>query len=360
MLATPPHIIVVGAGIVGASLAYHLVRYPVRVTLLDATTHLATTVSANSFAWLTAGYGQGEAIVNLRQAALWDWHRVEQELNGHVPIEWSGALSWSTDSLATEQFAQHLLDGGYPVQLLAPAQIQALEPKLKRVPAHALFAPEEGALDALRATEVFIQAAQEAGATVQLGNAVHAILASSGRVEGVLTTTGKLVGDIVAVAAGAATALLGQSLGLRLPLTESPAILLRFQGSRRFVQRIVSTPDMEIRAASPTLTLAAEDYLDESPTTNPQAIAARTLLKLQAQWQGTQDLRLTQVAVGRRPMPQDELPIVGRVTGLEGLYLAGMHAGVTLAAITGRLMAAELVHQREEALLAPYRLARFS
>jgi len=65
MPATSPHVLIVGAGIVGASLAYELVRQRARVTLLANATQL-TAVTANSFAWLTTVYGQAEAVVALR------------------------------------------------------------------------------------------------------------------------------------------------------------------------------------------------------------------------------------------------------------------------------------------------------
>ncbi|WP_254245321.1 NAD(P)/FAD-dependent oxidoreductase [Hymenobacter sp. BRD67] len=344
---------------VGASLAYELGRQRARVTLLAKAPQL-TTVTANSFAWLTTGYGQDEAIVAFRQAALREWHRVEQELSGRLAIEWSGALRWFTDSPATERFANRLLTAGYPVHLLSPAQVRALEPHLKAVPAHALFAPEEGALDARRATEVLLQAAQAAGATVQLGNEVRALLTSDSRVTGVMTTTGPLRADLVVLAAGVTSAELVQSLGLTLPLAASPAILLRLHTPHRFVQRVVSTPEWEIRAASPTQLLAAADYVAASGANSPSAIAQRTLRNLQAQWRRTEHLRLEQVAVGQRPMPRDGLPIVGHVAGVDGLYLAGMHAGVTLAVLVGRLAATEIVRQQEQALLAPYRLTRFA
>lgn len=360
MPAKPPHIIVIGAGIVGASVAYHLVRQQAQVTLLDQATHMATAVTANSFAWLNTGYGQAEAVVAFRQAVLVEWHRVEAELRGRLAIEWSGALSWFADAPATEHLAHQLLLAGYPVHLLTAAQVRALEPHLQAVPAHALFAPKEGALDARRASEVLLQAAQEAGATVQLDNEVRSLLTSDSRVEGVVTATGPLRADLVVLAAGATSAELARPLGLTLPLAKSPAILLQFHTPQRFVQRVVSTPEWEIRAASPTQLIAAADYVAESGANSPSAIAQRTLRSLQAQWHGTEHLRLEQVAVGQRPMPLDGLPIVGHVAGVDGLYLASMHAGVTLAALVGRLAATEIVRQQEQALLASYRLTRFA
>lgn len=82
-----PHVIVVGAGIVGASLAYHLGRQRARVTLLDSATQLLANATAQSFAWLTAGYGNSPAYVHLRQAAIADWHRVTTEFRGRLPID---------------------------------------------------------------------------------------------------------------------------------------------------------------------------------------------------------------------------------------------------------------------------------
>lgn len=100
------------------------------------------------------------------------------------------------------------------MQLLAPPQLKALEPKLSGVPAQALFLPNEGAVDAARATALFIQAAHEAGAAIRLGSAVRAFTTSQSRITGIVTTTGQLMGDMVVLAAGTGTASLGHLLGL--------------------------------------------------------------------------------------------------------------------------------------------------
>lgn len=58
-------------------------------------------------------------------------------------------------------------------------------------------------------------------------------------------------------------------------------------------------------------------------------------------------------------MPEDGLPVVGPIPGADGVYVAVMHAGVTLAPVVGRLVAAEIVEGIEAAELAGVRPARF-
>ena len=58
-------------------------------------------------------------------------------------------------------------------------------------------------------------------------------------------------------------------------------------------------------------------------------------------------------------MPEDGLPVIGEV-GPKGLHVAVMHSGVTLAAITGEAVSAEIMEQGGyDGLLAPYRPQRF-
>jgi glycine/D-amino acid oxidase-like deaminating enzyme len=74
---------------------------------------------------------------------------------------------------------------------------------------------------------------------------------------------------------------------------------------------------------------------------------------------GSRDVRLVSVRLGTRPMPADELPIIGAVPGVHGAYIAVMHSGVTLAPAAGRLVASEVVRGVEAYELAGLRPARF-
>ena len=69
-------------------------------------------------------------------------------------------------------------------------------------------------------------------------------------------------------------------------------------------------------------------------------------------------MRWSMVALASRPVPADGLPCVGAV-GPEGLYLAVMHSGATLAAGIAEALAAEILEGKAAELLDPFRPARF-
>ena len=360
MFSKQPHIVVVGAGIVGASLAYHLVRQNARVTLLDKASKPPGGATDKSFGWITIAHDASETYIALRQQAMADWHRVEEELRGQLQIDWSGALTWHDGPAQTQRVAAKLTTAGYPVRLISQEQLRRLEPNLRHVPPQAILAEDEGAMDARLTTDMLITAARQAGAESQVGNEVVSLMTSGSRITGVVTTIGKMKADMVVLTAGVNTPTLCQPLDITLPMNGSRAILITFHTPHPFVNRIISDPVMDIRAASPTLTLCTADYIDESTGNNPQAIAQRSLEKIREHWLGAGSVNVANVTVGNRPIPENGLPIIGRAPGTEGLYVAVMHSGVTLAAVVGRLAASELVSDQDTVLLSPYRPTRFN
>ncbi|MFZ1681636.1 MAG: FAD-binding oxidoreductase, partial [Rhizobiaceae bacterium] len=75
---------------------------------------------------------------------------------------------------------------------------------------------------------------------------------------------------------------------------------------------------------------------------------------------GGDRLRLAQVTIAERPTPGDGLPVIGRPPGVDGLTLAVMHSGVTLAPAVGLFLGRELLDADEEPLMAPFRPSRFA
>lgn len=331
-------LVVVGAGIVGASVAYHAARAGAVVTLVDAGRPGAG-VTGGSFAWVGASGVRTGPAAALRATATDEYHRLEAELPG-LPVTWSGSLSWGTTDDAPE--------AGPGQEIVDAATAASLEPALLRPPEWAVWAPGDGAVDPVGVTERLVAGARAHGARVCTDTPVTAVSRNaSGRVVGVETAAGPLSGGTVVLAAGVATAALGAPLGVRVPVDPSPSPLFRFSAPAGLVRTVVNNRDFDLRQVAADRLIAAAD----SPEL---ALAA-----VRSTFRGAANVELLSTQVGVRPMPADGEPIVGPVVGVPGLYVAVLHAAITLGPAVGRLVARELVDGAVEPLLAGCRLDRF-
>jgi glycine/D-amino acid oxidase-like deaminating enzyme len=333
-------LVVVGAGIVGASVAYHAARAGAVVTLVDAGPP-GGGVTADSFAWIGLGPSRvrtGPAAA-LRGTATEEYRRLEAELSG-LPVTWSGSLCWGAADGAPEV--------GTGQEIVDAATVAALEPALRQPPEWALWAPGDGAVDPVGVTERLVAGARTHGARVCTDTSVTSVSRdASGRVVGVETAAGLLPGETVVLAAGAATAALSAPLGVRVPVDPSPATLFRFSAPPGLVRTVVNNLDFDLRQVAPDRLIAAAD--------SPE----RTLAAIRSTFRGAANVELLSTHVGARPMPADGEPIVGPVAEVPGLYVAVLHSAVTLAPAVGRLIARELVDGAVEPMLSGCRLDRF-
>ena len=112
MMIEAPKVVVIGAGIVGASVAYHLARRGVAVTLVDKG-QPAGECTGKSFAWIRPDAPSSP----FRSQTVEDYRRLEHELYPAMRIKWSGALVWKADPAETEQNARERTAAGYDVRL---------------------------------------------------------------------------------------------------------------------------------------------------------------------------------------------------------------------------------------------------
>ena len=347
-----PSVVIVGAGIVGASLAYHLASAGAAVTIVERS-QPASGVTARSFAWINIVHGNAPVLAQLRNLAITDYRRLERELNGALAVDWNGALTWSEEPAESERAVAEHTAWGYDVRLVEEDEIRRLEPRLVAPPPVAAFAPGEGALDPVAATLTLVGAAVEAGARLVKEAEVRALAHTDGRVSGVVLSGGAIKADVVVLAAGTDSAALCAYIGIELPVEPSPATLSRFAGPKGLVGRVVSGPDLEIRQ-DPAGGLFVADHYVEGET--PEARAADTLALIRRRIRGADGVTSIDARVGWRPMPAEGLPIVGFTPDAPGLYLAVMHAGVVMAPVVGRLATGEIVAGSEAEALAPCRL----
>ena len=354
-------ILILGAGVTGAAIAYRLARAGADVTVIDRGPP-ASAASGRSFGWINASFSLDAQHFRLRVAAMAAHHRLIADL-GTRATTWPGTISWDETGSAMEATHRRLSEAGYAVHLLAREAIRAALPALATPPETALHFPDEGVTDLARLTRDLLSGAMRHGARLVLGLPATAVMTKGDRVSGLMTEEGAVAAGRVILASGTGTPELLAPLGLSLPMLRPPAVLLRSQPLPPLLRHVIVTPPRELRQEPDGRLLApaspnhqADDSTDL--TSPPEALAdaaARILAKLfpaaAPVWQ--------EAVRAFRPVPGDGLPVVGE-SAVAGLYLAVMHSGATLAPLIGELAAQEIAGGREDALLAAYRPGRFA
>jgi len=356
-MSNHPHVIVVGAGIIGASIAWHLAEAGARVTVLDAQEPggIATRLS---WAWINASFGNPEPYFRLRRESMREWQRLASAIGDLHPV-WPGSLFWGRPTAELEAFATQHAAWGYGVRRVSRGEVAAIEPHLLSPPELAIHAAEEGVVEPLAATQALLAAAERLGATVIGHRRVQALICTSGRVTGVETDRGAMRADEVVVAGGTGSADLLATAGLTLPMQRAPGLVVATAPHPPVLNGLLITPIMELRQTAEGRLLAIGD-IDETQAEGDGTEPAIALLDAMRSMIDTGDaLQPDFHAVAFRSIPQDGFPAVGRARDLPGLYAAVTHSGVTLAPAIGRFAAEELLTGQRHPLLAPYGIDRF-
>jgi len=357
--AARTRVLVVGAGIVGATIAHHLAQRGAAVTVVERAAPAAE-ASSRSFGWINASYGNPAPYFRLRFQSLLEYRRLEAEAGGGLGVKWGGSLLWDPDAGDLSAYVAGHQAWSYGLRLIDRAAFRALEPSVAEPPEFAVFAALEGSLDAAWATRALLASAERHGATLRCPCEVRALRREGGRVVGAETDGGPIAADVTVLAAGVATPDLAAPLGFALPMENLPGLLIRTRPLEPVLQRILLSPGCHVKQDPDGALVAGGDFGGGGAAGDAERAGAALLDRLRALLPGVAGLALDEVLIGLRPMPADGFPAVGFAPGLDGLYLAVMHSGVTLAPVVGRFAAEEILDGAAIELLAPYRPGRFA
>jgi dimethylglycine oxidase len=214
-------VVIVGAGIVGCSAAYHLTQLGWRdIVVLDqgplfraggSTSHAPGLVFQNNAARTTSKFAQDTVGVYRKL-----------RLDGE-PVYWeTGSLEVATTPQRWEELKRrqgHATSWGLETQLLPPEEIKRLVPIMRTDHLYgAIRVPSDGTVHAVQAAQALADAAIAAGARF-IGNArVTGVEVDHGRVAAVRTTTGRILTEHVLCAAGIWGPVIGRMAGVPIPL----------------------------------------------------------------------------------------------------------------------------------------------
>jgi glycine/D-amino acid oxidase-like deaminating enzyme len=353
--------VVAGAGIVGASVAYHLARSGVTVTIIDQQGP-ATHASRGSFAWINATWAkQPHYYHSLSQASVVYWHELQQALR--IPVRWGGSLEWFPNATRQVKLAAQITeqaDWGERARMVDSETLALLEPKVDFGGARqAAFSENDGAVDPVLATQMLLQAARQMGATTKYPCELTGVSFRKGKLVSVNTSLGNLAADKLVLATGAAPDMAKRLTGVHIPQRSRPGIIVTTAPFSRIINRVIVAPGIHMHQRDDgRIVLGEQDgapqndahamRLSARPNDFPNAAiasehAARMRSTAKRFIPAISGAEIESVFIGWRPLPLDGHPVLGAPSDHPDVYLTLMHSGITLAPIVGQLAAKELI-----------------
>jgi glycine oxidase len=341
--------VVVGAGVVGASVAWELSAAGCKVTLVDARHpgEGATRASAG----VLCPYIEGHPASPLRDLGresldMYDEFvaRLRRDSGRDLVYERSGTLEVALTNEQAERFAAAsaaLWTEGVEARWVPPAVIPDLEPNVTPNAAGGLLILMHGFVAVTSLTLAAVAAAERRGATLIVETGVIEVQPERGGGVSVKTSTQSWTADIVVMAAGSWSSRVRIEGAEPIPVKPIRGQLLQLAAPERLLHRpiwgetgyLVPWPDGSVLVGA-----TVEDVgFDESNTDE----ARRALLEMAVELvPALERAELVDARAGLRPKGPDDLPLVGRSRVVPGLIYATGHYrnGVLLAPLTAALV----------------------
>ena len=373
------HIVVVGAGILGACIAWRISERGFPVTLIDKSDP-GGGASGHSFAMINADAKFPLHYHNLNRRSQDMWTRFAAELardgdGASLGLRWGGKVAWVSDADAAVQLEAHvrrMQSWGYPMRLLSRSELSDLEPSLRIGPmAAAAYSENEGQVEPQLVIEACLHRLAERNVDVcRNTEATDCVLTREGRVMAVKTSGGDIRCDVAVLAAGSDTTRLASRLGIHVPQEQSSGVVIRTTPLPPLLRRgtVVYAPPVAAGESEVHFRQCADGSFmvgegdQETPAEDDSQTHADNLLACASSYlPELAQARALAVPAGLRPLPADGFPAIGFATEVPNVYVALTHSGVTLAPVLSQLAAQEICDGvRADAVLGPYRPQRFA
>lgn len=363
-------VVVVGGGVEGCSIAYHLAKAGVRVTLLERWAIASAASGASAGGVRHQGRDFREFPLAFR--AIERWATLEQELEADLSYRRGGHLTTIEDeadlpALTASVAAQRAC--GLDIRVVRDDELRAIVPGIAPTAIAAAYSPNDGHANPGATTRAFAAAAQRHGATVRTGCRVAGIVTEGGSARGVETAEGRVEAEVVVLAAGAWSAGLAAPLGVDLPLVAdgfqamttapAPPVLTPVMGSVRRTISLKQLPDGRFLLGGGwpgKFELSAPRGISTAESQAGNVAAAVGILPAVAL------APITEAWLGIEAVAADEVPVIGPVDGIDGLIVcAGFSGhGFALSPAVGENVASLVTTGVVPEALAELQLSRFA
>ena len=351
-------VVVIGAGVVGCSVAYYLAREGINVTVLEreAIGSGASAHATGSLSLLGAEFSAG-ASFQMARASYSEFEQIVPELESATGMDLlyqcRPSLRLALDDEEAE-LIKSLMAWQQPhvkMHWIDSREVHSIEPRLSPSIIGAVYEDESAQLDSYRLNLALGRGAELKGANI-LYREVTGLVTSGSTISGVKTVSEDIHCGTVVVAAGTWSRAFAPWLGFPVPVRpmKGERLLLNYPGEPLPV--LISSPKRghmisRMDGLTSVGSTGGRDYdqkelfwgeeFDRQPTETARLELLKRAIDILPDLERAE---LVQQLAGSRPLSPDSKPIIGPVPGREGVLLATGHTtkGIHLGPITGRII----------------------
>jgi glycine oxidase len=362
---------IIGGGVIGCAIAYHLSKSGVDVAVIDRGEIGAEASSSATGLLAPLGplTGPGPfADLLLSSFALFPSLVLELEEASGINLEYE-----QTGALRIVRNTKHIfnlrkrMNAWQPLGLqmywLTGDEARLLEPMLSHHVCAAIYAPEESQIKASHVVKSFFLAAINQGATLSSHNVITGIQQHKAKVTGVYTSQGERIGcNHLVIANGAWAADCSEWLQVPIPIIPQRGQTLSLHQPSIPLHHIIFGEAAYLAPKSNQMIIvgATKEEVGFNKTTTVDGLfwLLNAAIKLTP---ALESCTLDRMWAGLRPRTPDNQPILGPASGWENVTLAIGHGsvGIILSAITGKTIAELIITGQSPQILQPFSLTRF-
>jgi sarcosine oxidase, subunit beta len=366
-------VVVIGGGVVGCSIAYHLARRGERDVIVLERDAVGAGTTSKAAGGIRAQFST-EAEIRFSLEALRVFEQFREEFGVDIGFTRIGYLFLVSDEEDRRGFEKRMAlqrSLGVDVRLITPDEAGKLVPALRVDDlVAAVWGPEDGLAGPAEVTSGFARRGRDLGARIVEGVDVTGIDVVDGHVRGVRTSVGPIATSVVVNAAGPFAARVGRLAGLDLPVLPRRRHIFFTEPFPAIPGPVPLTTDRAtgfyFRKEMEQVLMSAgdvQDVGDDLSASMDRSMVEEAVQKAIHRVPILEHARIAGGWAGLRPLTPDDHAIIGWAPGLEGLFLAvgfGGH-GFQHSPATGRHVADWLLDgtpSMDLSLFDPGRFAR--
>ena len=371
-MAQTADVVVLGAGVAGCAAAYYLAREGLKVTVVERD-GIGSGASGYAMGLLQPLSGAGvpgvaqpfsEASFKMHPQ-LWESLREEAaDVDFQAGMVPHMALCMSAEDIPGQrrQMARWSEADGFSTRWLGPEEVRVMEPRIASQVVGAVLLEDLGILDSHRFTLALASAAESHGATFLTGEAVG--LESEGdRLTAVTLRNGRVACASTVLALGPWSGMAADWLGMAVPIVPFKGQVLRLKELLPPLRHHLATDCAIVQKADGMVWVGSTEEedagFDDAVTAEARDDLIGRALEIMPAIGGLEVVRQTACL---RPLSPDRLPILGRVPGWQGVYLAtgAGKKGILYGPAMGRSVADLITRGKTSLPIEPFAPERFA